>query len=197
LDRHDKTTLHSVLLTKQAVAHRLILSAVRMLNHDSDPLVVHAIAASASNLLRELVARRGKNYGSRVFGVALYEAALAAAEGRPSVAQLPDDPAVAAAIAIIRHGIEEGTISGPEDVDIGIPRSIEHEVMQPITAPFNFMKHSDRDPDEVLDESSLRPVQAIAHAIAAYALLFPGDRLPDEVREFIGGYLGITATDLP
>lgn len=180
-----------ILLTKQAVAHRLILSAVRMLHRNEDPLVVHATAACASNLLRELVGRRGQGYAARVFGVALYEAALASLEGRASIAELPKDPTVDAAVAIVRRGIEDGTISSAEDVDIGVPKSAEHDAMRPITAPFNFMKHSDRDSDAVLDEGSLQPIQAIAHAVAAYALLFPSEILPREVQEFLQAYLRI------
>jgi hypothetical protein len=176
-------------LTKQAVAHRLILSAVQMIEKGHDPLAVHCVAASASNLLRELVATRGQTYGSRVFGAALFENALARIERRVPVGRLPSDPVIDAIIDTVRQGIESGAINSAQDVDVEIPKHVERVAMNSVVAPFNFMKHADKDATTFLDEGDLRPIDATAHAIAAYALLFPGEALSDEVRSFLDSHV--------
>lgn len=179
----------SVKLTKQAVAHRLILSAVRMISENFDPLAVHCLAASASNLLRELVATRGANYGSRVFGAALFENALAQVEGRPPIAGLPNEATINRAIAMVRQGIEDGEIRSAADVQVNMPKAVERQAMAAIVGPYNFMKHADRDALSLLDEAEIRPIESTAHAVAAYALLFPANALPQEIEEFINKHI--------
>lgn len=160
-----------------------------MLAQGHDPLAVHCVAASASNLLRELVAGRGQTYGSRVLGAALFENALAQIERRSPVGQLPSNPAIDAAIFTVRQGIEDGTITSAQDVNVDMPKHVERQAMDAVVAPFNFMKHADKDANGLLHEGVLQPVQATAHAVAAYALLFPQADLPDEVQSFIGAHI--------
>ncbi|MCP5397542.1 MAG: hypothetical protein H6918_12600 [Sphingomonadaceae bacterium] len=189
--------LDQVLLTKQAVAIRLINSAVSMIEAGIDPLAIHAIAASASNLLRELVAVRGPNYGSRVFASALFEQAIARVENRLAVADLPDDPEVEKAVQQIEDAIRNGQVSSPDDVVINMSGKIEAKAMRHISAPFNFMKHGDRDPDGLLNERELRPREALMHAISAFSFLFPNEPLEEATHAFVSSVLNETNIDNP
>lgn len=183
--------VYSTQLTKQAVAHRLILNAVRMIDQRHDPLAVHCVAASASSLLRELVAGRSQSYGSRLFGVVLYENTLADLETREPVWRIPSDPILQNAVMVVRQGIESGTIVSAEDVQVDMPKGVERQAMEAVVAPFNFMKHGDRDASGLLDEAKVQPILSTVHAISAYAMLFPGAVLPEEVQSFIEAHISV------
>lgn len=180
---------NGTILTKQAVADRLILSAVRLIAQDHDPIAVHCVAASATSLLRELVAGRGQNYGSRTFAAALFENALAQVENRKPLGTLPSDPTVDAAILTVRSGIESGAILSPEDIDVAMPKSVESQALSGVISPFNFMKHADRDPNGFLEETELQPIEATVHAVTAYSFLFPAAPLSQEVRDFLDAHV--------
>jgi len=170
-----------IALTKQAAARRLISSAVIFARVEGDPLAIHLLAASALNMLRELLRGRGPDYVARAMIEGLFRAASCVARGEP--APFPTDAYTYELLREIADGIVSGHLQSVDDINV-TGRSIEFEHLKHITGPFNFLKHADRDPLEHLNESAFRPVETILHAVCAYAMIFPDQRLDTHVANF-------------
>lgn len=170
-----------VALTKQAAARRLISSAVILARVEGDPLAIHLLAASALNLLRELLRGRGPDYVSRAIVEGLFQAASRLALGEP--APFATDPYTDELLREIAERIKSGNLRSADDIKVTGP-SVEYEHMKHITGPFNFLKHADRDPLAHLNESAFRPVETILHAVCAYVMLFPDQGLDAHVGDF-------------
>ena len=173
-------------LTKQAAAHRLIQTAVRLCANPDDALAAHLIAASAFGLLRDLVAKRGQSFQSRAFAESMYYAALAHRRGERN--PFSDSPELMHVINLVCKGLEDGSVTSAADVKVSIPQRVERQMVAHIAQPTNFLKHADRDPNELIDLADVKPTEATMHAITAYALLFPSERLPPEIERFVLQY---------
>lgn len=182
---------NSVLLTKQAAAHRLLLGAVRYFQADhADPIVVHVIAASALNMMRELISSRGTSFVERTFAAALYEHAHSRVEDREPIFELPYRELMEPIISDLEAQIRSGQISSHRDVNLtGMPRNLERKLLDHILEPYNFLKHADRDPNGSIALSDLKPIEAIVYAINAYSILYPAAELDDDIRVFLAAYL--------
>ena len=174
-----------VALTKQAAAHRLIMAAALMDKNAVDPLATHVVAASALNLLRELVQTRGPSYQTRVLQTGLFETATAQIERRNSLFFTDASEEMNAVIEYVKAAILDGSISQPSDLDIVLDSHQERALLKSVNDPYNFLKHADRDPLSTLDESDADPTNALMHAVTAYSMLFPAEALPDEVKDFL------------
>lgn len=171
-------------LTKQAAAHRLILAGVRMIARSDDPLAVHVVASSALNLIRELIQSRGPNYLTLAFREGIYRFALSRAQGEPD--PFPITAEVDSLIDWIVHLIRSGQVASADDIVISGFQLDERKALDAVIGPFNFLKHAQRDPLATLNEEDIDPLEALTHAISAFSFLFPGERLPDEVAQFLG-----------
>jgi hypothetical protein len=170
-------------LTKQAAAHRLIQSAVRLCENADDALAAHLVAGSALGLLRDLVAKRGQSYSSRAWAESMFYAARNHKEGKRT--PFDDDPQLARVIRLICKGIEDGSLTSAEDVKVRMSLQAEKQLLAHISQPTNFLKHADRDPNNLIDLADVKPIEATMHAITAYAMLFPKDRIPAELEKFV------------
>lgn len=179
------TSDSTILLTKQTVAYRLLSAAVDAIDNHLEPLAAYLCAASALNVLSDLIRARGATYGNRLFAEAIFEAADSALHERQPVYNLPNDPQIEAAVEKVKSAIANGLVATASDIITDMPRSIERRAFDPIVRPFNFMKHADRDGDEMIDEAELLPLPVALQAIAAYAILFPEEPLPGVFREFV------------
>lgn len=178
-----------VAITKQSAAHRLIVAAAEMLEGHADPLAIHVVAASALNMLRELVDQQGASYQKRVLSTGLWQLAVSKSEGAPSEHLGSELNRV---LDLIIAGMGDGSVSSPADVDLWLSREDEYGLLRHIVAPFNFLKHANRDPEGTIDEADVRPVDATMHAITAYGMLFPGDELPPQIRLLVEKHTGET-----
>ncbi len=175
-----------IALTKQAAAHRLIQSAVHMIEAEQDALAIHVVAASAVNLLRELLAERGPGLVEQTLQYGLWSAAKFRIEGKPT--GLPEDEALDAIIDEVVQRIESGVVESHLDLNIkGAPQS-ERQFLDPILRPFNYLKHAQRDPLATLNETDVKPTYALNIAIAAYHFLFPGETMTADVVAFSQGH---------
>ena len=172
----------SVNSTKITAAFRLICAAIEMYRQNIDRAATLVVAASALNLLRELLSKRGPSFETLWWRQII----LLYAEGVNQGRKIPDHFAVAGeAIAFIAEAIEDGHISSMADVDLHIPRQLGSEWLNPIYGPYNFLKHADRDPEALLSEEAIEAGDAILLAIHAYELLFPGEVPPSPLPEFL------------
>lgn len=135
------------------------------------------------NMLRELVQQRGPSYAARAFREGLYQAGMAVNEGKPS--GFPPNEELDRIIGEVSHAIGSGVVRDPRDLEVTLPAAEERRLLDHIVRPFNFLKHADQDPLGTLDEADVRPLDALTHAITAYAMLFPGEALDDEVGSFL------------
>lgn len=173
----------NITLTKQAAARRLILNGIRMANRSDDPLAIHVVAASAVNMIRELLEQRGSGLAALGMRYGFYKAAKARAEGRQS--GLPTYEALDSLLDQIAGYIKDGSVNSEEDITLTLPPGEERRMLDSILRPFNFLKHAQRDPLATLNEEDVLPIQALVHALAAFAFLFPGEPLPDEAIAFV------------
>lgn len=171
-----------ITLTKQSAAYRLIVSGIQMCNHDEDALAAHVVAASAVNLLRELIAARGPNLAEQALQYSFYSQAIARIEGRTT--GFEEEPAVAEIVDRIVDAIKVGRVTSYKDLTIQIPATDERRWLDPILRPFNYLKHAQRDPLATLDEADVRPTDALLVAISAYYFLFPGEKMTKEISAF-------------
>ena len=170
-------------LSKQEAAKRLIHAAVVMSKTNADPLAFHVVASSALNLLRELSKVDGPRFIERVYQSALFNGASKKLAGEET--GLPDHPVVNGWIEGLAKAIESGHVKEPTDIKINGAQKLEVDALKHLMDPFNFLKHADKDPEGMLDESAVKPVEATSFAIGAYIILFPGDAVAEEVAEFL------------
>jgi hypothetical protein len=170
-------------LSKQDVARRLIHAAIDMFEANADPLATHVVGSSAFNLLRELSKVGGTLFFERVFRSVLFDGAMKTLKGDES--GLPEHPIVAEWVEGIARAIGAGHVRSPEDINVKDAPVAELDALKFLTGPFNFLKHADRDPDGILDESDVKAMEATSFAITAYSLLFPTDDLDPKVAEFL------------
>lgn len=170
-------------VSKPQAAERLITSGAIMVANGSDPLAVHVVAASALNLLQDLINHSGDNYVAQILKQGLYQSAIARLKGLPPT--LPVTPEMDAHIDALVSAIDAGEVSGPEDLQVNRPPNELRAMLRYIVKPYNFLKHADNDPLAALDESDFDPKGALAHAIAAFSMLQPETDLPDPVKSFL------------
>jgi hypothetical protein len=173
----------TVLLNKEAAAHRLIVAAVEMCERGDEPLAIHVVASSAFGILRELIAKRGTNYGTQAFKAMLFYAATQKQKG-VDVFNVQDDE-LDDAVDLVIQMIESGKISHPNHIQYEMPKHIEFGLSKFIRDPFNFLKHADRDGDSHLPEGDVEPILATMSAISAFAILFPERPVPPQLQAFL------------
>ncbi len=170
-------------VTKLDAAERLIVTGIVMLERGDDPLAVHVVAASALNMLRELIHHGGDNYVTQVLKQGLFHAANAELSGKPIT--LPTNTYIEEMIDRVVVGIKDGEFNGPAALPVEIDTANARKLLDYIIAPFNFLKHAQRDPLATLDESDVDPKSAIMHALTAYGMLAPGKPLPNVIERFL------------
>jgi hypothetical protein len=177
-------------LDKPAAAQRMIVCAMAMSDRGDDPLAIHVVAASALNLLRELIDRSGDPYIARVLKEGVFTAAKHIMAGEPT--NLPESKELDAFIANVIGGIEAGNVQQSSDLIINGTAAEWRGMLAYIVRPFNFLKHADRDPLATLDEGDLDPDGAIMHALTAYSMIRPDFEWPEQAASFLAkhGLLG-------
>ena len=170
-------------IDKATAAERLIVSAIVMSERGDDPLAIHVVAASALNVLRDLIKKNGDNYIEQVLKQGMFAAASAHIEGKPIM--LPNNPDIEALIQNLAQDIAAGKVHQASDLTITLSGNELHAMLIYITKPYNFLKHADNDPLATLDESDFDSRGAIGHALTALSMVCPGKPLPDEIRPYL------------
>ena len=176
----------TIVLNKEAAAHRLIVAAVEMCERADEPLAIHVVAASALNILRELIRKRGTTYGSEAFKAMLIHAAQQKQQGI-NVFSFDHDE-LNELVDYVSQLLIDDKIDTLDDLGYSMSWNVEKELLKSITEPFKFLKHADRDSNSLLPEGEVEPVLATMSAISAFAILFPNQLLSDSVRSFLKKY---------
>lgn len=170
-------------ISKLDAAHRLIISSIEMQMRDFDRLAAHVVAASAFNLLRELMLVGGERFALRLLAEGIFHSAVAINEGHKVT--LTGNDAVKETIIKVADAIRVGEIAEPEQINILITEDQEAGLLKFIRQPYNFLKHAKNDQDVMLDESSVDPKAATMLAMTAMGWLSPGREFPDHIEPYL------------
>lgn len=170
-------------IDKPAAAERLVVSAIIMAERGEDPLAIHVVAASALNVLRDLITNAGDDYVDQILKVGAFTIASAQVKGEPVT--LPTNAAMDAIVEKIVGGIEAGEVAQASDLIITLTAAERRQLLDYIVKPYNFLKHADRDPLATLEETDIDPEGVIAHALTALSMVRPSKSLPDEIKPYL------------
>ncbi|HUD91620.1 hypothetical protein [Sphingobium sp.] len=170
-------------IDKASAAERMVVTAITMAERGDDALAIHVVAASALNVLRDLIQKRGDEYVEQTLKLGAFT--IAAARLRGDRISLPTNAAMEAVIENVMRGIEAGEVTQPADLIINLNADERRGMLTYIVKPYNFLKHADRDPLATLEEGDIDPDGAIAHALRALTMLSPEKELPDQIRPYL------------
>lgn len=170
-------------IDKTTAAERMIVNAIAMSDRGDDPLAIHVVAASALNLMRDLIDKSGDPYVARLMKQGIFITATSRMKGLPST--LPTNAAVDALLDKVIGGIEAGEIGGPDDLILTASPAELRDMLNYVVRPYNFLKHADRDPLATLDEDDFDPDGVIVHALTAHSMACPGKEWPEQISAFL------------
>lgn len=170
-------------IDKESAAERMLVSAIMMCERGEDPLAIHVVAASALNVMRDLIEKGGDEYVEQLLKIGAFSIATARLNGEPIT--LPTNAAIDVVVMNVMTGIEQGAVTQASDLVITLTAAERRGLLSYIVKPYNFLKHADRDPLATLDDGDIDPDGAIAHALSALAMICPGKALPDEIKPYL------------
>lgn len=159
----------SIKLTKQAIAVRLIRSAVISYLRDDDKLAVFLLARSAMRILHDLSEHRDADSIELNLKRGFFYWAKELSENQ---FQGPDE--IRENLEPLALNIVKGRLSKPEEIDLkGYTDTQKKEVLSRINKEYNFIKHADRDPIASINEGDVDHVLALQMACQSLFDLFP------------------------
>jgi len=170
-------------ITKQSAAYRLIHAAIHMHDSSEDVLATKVVAASALNILRELLRKRGETFDERVTKQLLWEAARGCLIGERKMG--PEFRELDPIILDIAEQIRNGKVKSSDEIFVGgasLPISLQ------IIKSYNFLKHADRDPMALLSEETVDAEGAIMLAVYAFSMVFPAEMPSQQMIDYVASY---------
>lgn len=180
-------------IDKASAAERMLVSAIVMRERDEDALAIHVVAASALNVLRDLIEKSGDEYVEQILKLGAFTIAMARHTETP--VNLPTNAAIDSVIENVMEGIAAGHVKQASDLKVTLTPAERRGLLGYIVTPYNFLKHADRDALATFDDSDIDPDGAIAHALTALTLVSPGRALPEIVKPYLERH-GILAADV-
>lgn len=168
---------------KAGAAERMVVSAIIMAERGDDPLAIHVVAASALNVLRDLITKAGDEYVDQILKIGAFTIASARVKGEPIT--LPIDAAMDAVVEKVVAGIKAGEVAQASDLIFTLTAAERRQMLDYIVKPYNFLKHADRDPLATLEDNDIDPDGVIAHALTALTMVSPGKTLPDKIKPYL------------
>ena len=156
-----------LLINKLASAERQLAAAIRMYFMEEDPLAIHTLASAAHNLYADLLRHRGKDpaFYLVVFGLlATAKEYIAGKVSEDDLVNMDESllEVLQPMIDMLKENpdldIKEFTVTGHPDAARAFYQDKRHA--------YNFLKHADRDPSEMLDSAAINNEDIILHAIA-------------------------------
>lgn len=170
-------------IDKATAAERLVVNAIVMAERGEDPLAIHVVAASALQVLRDLLKKAGDEYVEQVLKVGAFTIALARMKGES--VDLPTNAEMDAVVEKVVAGIEVGAVKQAADLNINLDAAGRRALLDCIVKPYNFLKHADKDPLETMNDSDIDPDHVIGHALSALTMVSPGKPLPDTIKPYL------------
>lgn len=159
-------------ITKVAAAQRQIDAAIRMFFLDIDELAVHSVAGAATKLLQELHRKRGADPMSLQVKAGLLGMIKEHLAGKSFGAEVDGilDSLAGSITAQQRHQLQISDNTTP------LARELQGNVAtgvfwQKMLKSVNFLKHSTRDEEKLLNAEDVNNVNLIGHAVSSYLQL--------------------------
>jgi len=172
-----------VAITKAFAATRLLNAAILMFFRGDDELATHLTASACSRLLSDMYERAGKDLHLEGVARGIHQLGLDFIAGR-----LPDfaasDPFLRDLAEKVAAGIQDGTVSDPDDLNLTMNTSTRKELMRRKNKAYNFLKHADIDVASVLADSEIDNTSTITGALALYSKIFP-KQLTSQMEAFV------------
>jgi len=161
-------TLH---INKLAAAKRQIQAAIRMYFAEEDELAVHIVASAAYNVLKDIKRSRGKSEAADFLGLIAFSFVSSWHRG-----ELPPSLASEKWIAdLVRCNPDIGPHSEWVDCQgVTMSTDAERAYWNDTNKIANFLKHADRDTDQLLS-CKIHNCLLIVRALAAYQAVAPDD----------------------
>jgi hypothetical protein len=158
-----------VYVTKIASAQRQLDTAIRMHFSGEDELAIHTVAAAAYRILRDLKAKRGRGELADLLSLGLFAYADDLVSGRlQNVPEFLARDGFKPAIEKIVEGMRRGEIKTYSDVQLSPNWLSERKHWTEFNKTTNFLKHSDRDQDQLLSASELNNDDLLVAAAVTY-----------------------------
>jgi hypothetical protein len=173
-----------IFITKLGVAERLLNAAIRMVLANEDELAIHAVAAAAYRVLRDIKEKRGRSDAYDLFLRGLFAIAHDLAIGKtdsiPKTFAYEGSPLVEI-IESIRDGIIDGEIKTFEDVP---PIKVQNEALfwNEFNKPFNFLKHAKENSKDALDLGRLKNEELLMRTASVFFEIV--NRLTPEIEAY-------------
>ena len=170
-------------IDKATAAERLVVNAIIMTERGEDSLAIHVVAASALQVLRDLLKKAGDEYVEQVLKVGAF--AIASARVKGETVDLPPNAQMDAVVEKVVCGIQSGEVTRAADLVINLDAAGRRALLDSIVKPYNFLKHADKDPLETMDDADIDPDHVIGHALSALTMVSPGKPLPDTIKPYL------------
>jgi methylphosphotriester-DNA--protein-cysteine methyltransferase len=172
-------TSHSTVhITKLAAAERQLRAAIRLFFVREDGLAVHTVAAAAYQLLADLKAKRGMSEAADTHLTSIFYAVRSFRRGTLPKS-MTDNSAVMAEIERLAALLPIMADSQISDVSVSIGADDEKRYWNARHKTANFLKHAERDSDDVLVEDAVDNANLLMLALGAYLDLLHRQLLPE------------------
>jgi hypothetical protein len=159
-------------INKIAAAGRQLDAAIRMYFIEEDELAVHTVASAAFRVLRDITAKRGRSFTADVLRNGVYVLAKRYGEGSLSERELKliENTPVMDALRKTSEQIERlGDKFDPSVIDVTMGTNGEQRAWP--SKASDFLKHADRDADDLLPIASVHNENILIGACIAYLQL--------------------------
>lgn len=155
-----------VFLNKMSAGERQLASAIRMYFLEEDALAVHTISSAAHNILADLLQARGKDASVHGSMYGLLRLARDFHEGQISEGDIRKmgDGAIDVA-QDLQHLFGNDQDFNVEEIATSAPPEHRRAYWAEMRRSYNYLKHADRDANELLDEASINNEDTILSAI--------------------------------
>jgi hypothetical protein len=159
----------TIQISKIAAAQRQLDAAIRIFFQREDELAIHAVAAQAFQILRDLIKQRGGHFTGEVFRSGILSIAQQYVQGTLP----PDKKAMIEGIPAFAKLAEQIRVQGDnfdkESIHVNVSKRHEHELWLSETTV--FLKHAKRDPNGFLSLDGLDIEKMLMATCAAYVEL--------------------------
>ncbi len=162
----------TIQINKIAAAQRQLDAAIRIFFQREDELAIHAVAAQAFQILRDLIKQRGRHFTSEVFRSGILSIAEQYVQGTlpPDKKAMIEGSSFMPTIAKLAERIRvHGDNFDKESIHVNVSKQHEHKLWLSETTV--FLKHAERDPSGFLSEDGLDVEKMLMATCAAYVEL--------------------------
>lgn len=163
------TLKNTIQISKIAAAQRQLDAAIRIFFQREDELAIHAVAAQAFQILRDLIQQRGVHFTSEVFRSGILSIAQQYVQGTlpPDKKAMIEGSSFMPTIAKLAEHIRvHGDNFDKESIHVNVSTRHEHKLWLSETTV--FLKHAKRDPNGFLSADGLDNEKMLMATCAAY-----------------------------